>query len=352
MKPQKQTRLSSLEQLVKGLLAGVALYFSAGCGPLYQTSLESEMVRRKNNIVAPEDFDLDGRITKANRLLMRFPTVEQINQGVGIDVVKSVNKYLIPGASKLMVHGRQEHFVENLSEEGKKEVMAVQKEVYISSDYFRKNRHVRLRRAHNEGITSEYWAGEIISLWRFIDGLYRDAANDLKTDIKKLERKLMVSPSAERDLIKILEEKRRKLGRMQQNEGESFLYGAILKLGAEGKLRILPAEKPRRKEADLSKEEALYAITDGHENTFLEIASKQRGYIVYVVFGGGHAWGGKTSCGADYDLSGRISREDNIANWNAKHPDKKFSLIEITFRSYNEDKALMKKLQACLKDKN
>ncbi|GAG35634.1 unnamed protein product, partial [marine sediment metagenome] len=40
----------------------------------------------------------------------------------------------------------------------------------------------------------------------------------------------------------------------------------------------------------------------------------------------------------NYNLRGRVRSRDNIAEWNEKHPDEKFSLIEITPMSLVERK--------------
>ncbi|MBW2965646.1 hypothetical protein KY342_00920 [Candidatus Woesearchaeota archaeon] len=341
-----------LENLLKGLVLSIPLYFSSSCIPRYQIYCEGEMIKRGNNITAPSDFDLDGRITKANKFLIKFPSSEEINNEVGYDVIKFVDKYLTPGAKQLLIHGRQEHFTLNLSEEGKKKVMQLQQEIYISTDYFRRNRRLRIKRAHNEGISSEYWANELISLVRFIDDIYKSIKHDLRKDIKELERRLIFNSS--REYLELLEEKRAELRRMHKNEEESIVYGAILKLGAEGKLKMLPAEEKEHdfKEEDFMEREKVYAMTEGREDKFLEIASKLKNHIVYLVYGGFHAWGGRTSCGANYDLSGRLSTKDNIVEWNLKHPDKKFSLIEISFKSYKECREILKKIKEDLKIKD
>ncbi len=348
MRYQKQ---SLLERLVKGLMLSISLYTGIGCTS-YQIYCKGEMVRRKNAVVAPADFDLDGKITKANKALIEFPAAEQINQEIGVDTVKSVNKYLIPGARSLLIHGRQAHFRSGLSEKRREEVMKIQTEIYLSSDYLRKNKHVRLRRAHDEGIQSEYWAKEILSAWRDVSKSYRYYADDLKRDIRSIESRLVAN--SEENLIRILEEKRRKLKAMQQAEKGLVLYGGILKLGVEGKLKILPAEKEvrNREEKEPSLRDKIYTDTDLREDAFLEIAARQRFCIIYVVFGGAHAWGGKTSCGVEYDLSGRLSEKDNLAVWNAANPKNKLSLIELTFKSYTEGEDSIKKIKKSIETTN
>jgi len=327
-------RKSRLERIAEKVLL-LPFLFSAGCGTIYRSY--GEMVQRGNNIVAPADFDLEGRLTRANKALIRFPNEEQINQEVGTDIVKSVDKYLIPGAKRLLIHARQAHFAKDLSPEKLKTVRNVQTELYLSSEYLTKDKDVRLRRAHDEGITSEGWAQIFIRFFRIIDDINKYHADKLREDIRDIEYKLELNP--EDRLAELLEEKRKRLWKVQEDNKRMVTYGAILKLGAEGKLKVLPAEKERLRkyERDLSLKDEIYTKTDLREDTFLEIAANQRGYRVYVVLGGAHAFGGKDSCGKDYDLSGRLSSKDNTAEWNRENPRNKISIIEITFMSYKYD---------------
>jgi len=78
----------------------------------------------------------------------------------------------------------------------------------------------------------------------------------------------------------------------------------------------------------IDREKNFNAIRENRENIFLNIASRQEEPLVVVVYGARHAWGGKRSCGKDYDRQdGSIC--DNIEKWNSNNPHKKFSLIEI-----------------------
>ncbi|MBW2978271.1 hypothetical protein KY331_05480 [Candidatus Woesearchaeota archaeon] len=325
-------RKSRLERIIEKI-ALLPFLFSAGCGTIYRSY--GEMVQRGNNIVAPVDFDLDQRITRANRALMRFPNEDKINEDIGTDVVRSVKKYLTPGAKYLLIHARQAHSKKKPSEEDRRLIFNVQREIYLSGDYFTKSKDVRLRSAHEEEINDEIWAGIFIRFFRIIDDMNKYHESLLKEDIRNIEHTLAINP--EDRLERLLEEKRRKLKEVQEYEKELYIQGALLKLGAEGKLRVLPGTRYREKhKRDLSFREMIYDKTELKEDIFLEIAANQGGYIIFVVFGGSHAWGGKDSCGDDYDLSRRLSTKDNIAEWNRKNPKDKFSLIELTFQSYQE----------------
>jgi len=341
MRYRKQSRL---ERIAKRVLL-LPLLISAGCGTINRTY--GKMVPRGNNIVAPANFDLYQRLTKANRALIRFPDAEQINQAVGTDIVKSVDKYLIPGARYLLIHARQAHFAEDLPPEKLKKVREVQTEIYLLSEYLTKSKDVKLRKAHDEGITSKAWADILTRFFRILNDMDKYHVDKLKEDIRDIEYQLAINQ--EDRLEELLEEKRRKLKEVQESSNSMIKHGAILKLGAEKKLKVLPAEKERygKHKKELSIREKIYEI-ELREDAFLEIASKQRRSIVYVVFGGSHAWGGKESCGKDYDLSGRLSIKDNLAVRNRKNPRNKSSLIELTLTSYDEYKEQIKDIKKAL----
>ena len=120
-------------------------------------------------------------------------------------------------------------------------------------------------------------------------------------------------------------------------------YGAAKELYKEGKLIRLPAESlDLMRAAALSMRNGgdLEKITDDREDELLRIVSKQEKPLVITVYGGSHTWGGHKSLGQDYSLKGRKTTRDNLAEWNTKNPDKKFSLIEITPNSYAKGEKL------------
>jgi hypothetical protein len=327
----------------KALMALAALYLSSGCGALQQTS--GEMVRKTQNIVAPSDFDLEGRMTKANTFLMNFPTEEEMNRFYSTEIVRSVDKYLVPGASKTIIVVRQTHNLPRLSKEAQNEVISVQEDIYSVCEYLRKNPDTKLRKVHDEGFISERLAEMHIDLCRFIDKIFAYAAKDLREEISRLDRRLMFD--ADDNLRQVVQEKRKSLQKVEGSKGVAILHGAVLKLGYEGKVKIMPAEKAKWRNAY----DTYYGVTDLRENDFLEIAARQRGCYVFVVFGGAHAWGGTESCGKGYDLAGRASDEDNLAKWNKEHPEQKFSLIEITPAGYIENLSVAEGLKASIENK-
>jgi hypothetical protein len=322
---------------LNAIIAGAALYL-AGCGVL--PSLKDAQV------YAPSGYQITRETTRANKELIRFSTARQINRRYGFDVVKSVDKYLVPGAVKVIVHWRQDHFVIGMSEEDEEVVRKCQ--YNLETVLGEMAEHI-----HNEGIASKYDVKSMISLNIFIRDVFKQAIRDGRRDLKKLEHKLETAELAE-DISEIeydIQEKKEDIERWTEYMDVDVLYGAVLKLAVENKVKMLPAEKRdfrideivkklKEKEKTLGEKEVVEAILDGREDLFLEIAALQRRLLVHVVYGGAHAWGGKDSCGPDYNLDGRLSLHDNIAEWNKKHPECMMSLIEITPYSYHSSKAI------------
>ena len=70
-------------------------------------------------------------------------------------------------------------------------------------------------------------------------------------------------------------------------------------------------------------------VLDDREDVVLQLATQVPAPVSIVVYGAGHAFAGKRTCGEAYTDS-RISFRDNIAQWNVQHPEEKFSFLEIT----------------------
>lgn len=146
-------------------------------------------------------------------------------------------------------------------------------------------------------------------------------------------------PDDERAVEKYLEVLEKKYREVLRNEE------AVDRLAKEGKISYLPADtKELMDKAYLAMikelwagetEETIKIIMDDREEGLLDIVSKTKNPLAISVYGGNHAFGGEDSCGKGYSLGNRRSLIDNIAKWNKKHPNQKFSLIEITPESYN-----------------
>jgi len=309
---------------LEGLFKGMVFYFGIGCAAMPQTAQPDAKPRRST--------------TRANRALISFPDQ--------IPGAWSVDKYLVPGARFCIGHLRNEHWLKGMSEEDKRKIREVQRDNYSILLYL--SEHNGLRVVYNEGLDSKAWADISIGMARFSDEMLRVLIEDYQGEIKDLEDKLKDDDNEY--LRKTIEENKKRVSALKQISEESIVTGAARKLAAEGKLKILPAETYNYKkekmhdqlksgEKSFKDADAMEIMLDDREDMFLEIASSQRHAFIFVVYGGAHAWGGKSSCGSDYPEERRLSRRDNIAEWNAKHPDKMFSLIEITPDSYEEIKA-------------
>ncbi|MBW2966224.1 hypothetical protein KY342_03925 [Candidatus Woesearchaeota archaeon] len=290
----------------------------------------SEMVRKRGtNIVAPPGFDLDGRVSLANSLLIDFPNKERINAAYP-NTIRSIDKYLTPGARYCGVHLRKIHLdptkkLEDYSEEELRKLKLVSDNSYNVLSYLIDN--FNLERAHEEGITEEY----LLRL-QILFSLIKDP-NIVDS-----------MPDKDIDMSSYIEEAKKLEQRIP--------YDPVLRLALEGRLEILPASFPYDAEKRIEKyskvftnksstiDERLQAFRefyDKPENDFFVIAAKYHDFLKLVSFGSDHAFGGRDSCGKEYPGMGkRPTLVDNIAEWNSKHPKEKYSWIEITVNGLDE----------------
>ena len=91
-------------------------------------------------------------------------------------------------------------------------------------------------------------------------------------------------------------------------------------LEVEGTIRLIPAERYESHLRALSRNAITKDIFDARENIALDVISRNQNTLNVLVYGGLHWFG------------------DNINEWNKQHPDRKYSLIEITPESYREKK--------------
>lgn len=300
------------------VLCGMSLL---GCN---QIPSEMQMIK-KENVFAPRYFNLEDAV-EANKLLIDFPDK--------IPGAKSVNKYLIPEAKYCIVHIKQWHLREDLNmKEGHiKWIKNIQDNVYNALSFMAENCNVK--EVYSEGVTPDFEG--MVNLCAKMH--YRLNNSEINPDfIKDI-------PSKASDLEEIKRESPNVYECYMDLE-KKIKYDAVYRLASEGKLKILSSEDyytiKKAEEIDskarglgsyrwiFDKKNIIDTILENREDVFLDIASKQENPLAVVVYGAGHAWGGKKSCGKSYDFKGRNSIKDNIAEWNLKHPNKKFSLIEI-----------------------
>jgi len=324
--------------LLKKLFVGGTFALTIGCTRL--PTLEEAQVT-----YAPPGYVVSRKTTRANRALLRYRTADQINKEAGRPVVRSVNKYLVPGAKKVLVHWLLDHYLLNMSEEDEKEVLANQQD-------FKKGIEITGGGIYNgESLTSDYEIRSMFSFRRFCDRLFADIIRDLKKQAEVLDRQLSESYENEDELRKAMAETEERIAKFQRWQGDGLLLGADRQLAYEGKIRLLPGELPNKEADEMTKElrkgkkieydKYQKVIFEEREDGSVVVAAGRRGIIQNFGYGGKHAFGGKESCGPDYSLEGRVSKKDNIAEWNKLQmllPEKErviLSLIEITLSHYN-----------------
>jgi hypothetical protein len=162
-----------------------------------------------------------------------------------------------------------------------------------------------------------------IFYFMIIDQLNRNKVfdEDLKNLYRNLNKYKEYAEDGEAVPFETEKETRENYEKLRQKwENYKYIPGADCLLSVENRLNFLPAEKEEVTEKSreyFQKGKGKYkAEKEQREDVVLEISSDKDDPMAVTVYGGGHSW------------------KDNIAEWNKKHPDKKFSLIEITPESY------------------
>lgn len=222
---------------------------------------------------------------------------------------KRIEKFHIPDSKYCLVHIREIHYKKSKEQSQGllNEVYIIQKDIYEILNFLIDNHN--LKSVRPEGLT-----------------------NDKRNKTIKQRARIYYE-------------------KIKRRTGREYIGGAVKKLILEDRLNAKPAEifetrkkmnemKEKIKEKiDFTEEE--YQVFRKHamekrEDDLLKLITNDLEKISFTVYGGAHAWGGKKSCGENYILKNKDSTKDNIYEWNKKHQDKKFSLIEITPESYRE----------------
>jgi hypothetical protein len=324
--------------------------------------------REAQHISAPQYLDVSSD-SDANRLLAEFP--------IEIPGALHVHKYATPGARYCLVHIRQEHLIKDISKEELKKVGIIQGDIYkILTDLIKNH---GLKEVYDEGLTPETDSNkESFKLCQLLDSIDETVGNNEKNArqrISELEEKIRVGrkspifaieaemhyPSDNDSMGKYLgklkleltDEKKKLPGAIEMDnknrreKSERYQYQAVERAGLNYGLEIFPAETLRgnmmgtfavhelmkRKNGD---KELNRRVLDDREDILMEVVARQEKSLVVCVYGGAHAWGGHDSFGCNYPLAydWRASLKDNISEWNKTHPNKKFSLIEVTPEHY------------------
>lgn len=267
--------------------------------------------RRTDDNKLLEEFN---RETEANRWLEEFP--------LQIPGAREIRKYRTEGAKHCLVHILQRHYLFGLKTNKKREdfltddIKDVQRDIYTILSYLIDN--CSLKDVYDEGVVSEnidYYDNMILKFWR------------------KYEESL--SPKARLDKVQVVKKFQEDNHKFLERIGS--IPGAVLRLALEKKV-ILKAAETIEVNKLINKDDKKWFPNeknmDEREDALFKLIGDSGNSIGVVVYGGGHAWGGKQSFGESYSLEGRISWKDNIYEWNLKNPNKKFSLIEVVPSSY------------------
>ncbi len=229
-------------------------------------------------------------------------------------------------------------------DDDKERVNNCQRDIYNILEYLIAN--VGLKEVYHEGLTESTLVKlinnrdmleEIIT---FNSPLHNDVGM-LKRNIRIFNGQEYISPGEipeGKTGVQYMEELMSEINKKEVESAKikeemKFFHGAPLRLLYEDKIKVLTFEDPelltKAKKEAIKEDNIGYNALDARENILIEKISQRDNELVVVVLGGAHAFGGKDSFGENYSLEKRRSYEDNIHVWNEKHPDKKFSLIEI-----------------------
>ncbi|GEM_PF-5955094 len=231
----------------------------------------------------------EPELTEAETYLKNFPET--------IPGAAKIQKYKTPGAKHCLVHIKQQHGNPvKLTKQEMKEIDAVQKSIYDILTFLVDNNYTKNVR---------------------IEGMLVIQEEKNKQEYNHL-------PSIE-DQVK---------DNYQKTNGLEYFAGGSLKLSLENKITPKAADTIEAMMDWARHQNSNFYTFDNREDILLQIITDDNESSVPVVYGGAHAFGGKKSCGNEYDLENVVSEKDNIQEWNTKHPNNKFCLIEITPENY------------------
>jgi hypothetical protein len=319
-----------------GLVASVLAFDNI---PRYNQDRNEYVYQEAEHISAPRYFNVSSA-SDANKLLLDFP-----REILGAE---RVDKYVTLDAKYCLVHVRQEHsspIEEQRTQMHLEELKKVQNSIYdILSFLYSKYGKTGKLEVYNE---SEYnlkkpSLEETLAELKKIDFIYAEELNKFKKNYKKIvfsdsqiqEEFDSIFYDCEIGKLKKTFETYRKYDLEMEKSRKNSVH-AIDRLVLEGKIKTKGFENLRVKNyADFLLDGRLFlseALLDDREDSFLEECSQLESPLIFLVLGGYHAFAGTSSFGDTYRISNRkLYGRDNLAEWNEKHPDKKFSLIEIT----------------------
>ncbi len=327
----------------------LASALTLGCSP----KEEAREVRLEN--VALTDFPKETTPSEANQYVANFPEK--------IPGAAKIKKYNTPGAKYCLVHVRQIHQVEGMSEDRKRDVKVVQEDIYNILDYLVKNAGLNeayveaipnggeelqklktnvtktstdledvnyeleasgIRMAENELKFLEYERDNCdFEVWVYGEKKAEEMSKKRENRIKELKEKTIPQKIKERTEYEQsirLSKKKREIdadaidrlhleGRIDVKAAETF----------EGNVRAdISCTKYKSNVNSVTEAEFDSVVLEDRENILLGLVSGNNDTYAVCVYGGAHNW------------------HNNIKDWNKQYPDNKFSLIEVTPESYEK----------------
>ncbi|MBM3234324.1 hypothetical protein FJZ19_04505 [Candidatus Pacearchaeota archaeon] len=329
--------------LRRNLLKILALPLVSGLSGLI--GCQEEMIMH-SGFIAPKNYS-KYELTAANLELIDFP--EKIT-GAG-----KIERYMITGAKKCIVHIRQRHALDDTLPEYIEKIKAIQediykilsfladrgvKEVYVEAivpeteDKGNKKAEKFLAEKEQRQVDAEICERNIQHWQKQLEEYAKFLAQGNLQDEKYIE--VLINSLAE-SRVRLRKLKKEK----SEKEKEELERGAAFWLACENRIELRAAETLSSYTAgnEMSKSgrrdlEAFLAIMEKREDILLDMVSRSEEPLVVCIFGGRHAFGGTYSCSKLYSREGKSSIIDNLDKWNKNNPDKKFSLIEITPERY------------------
>ncbi|MBX7144229.1 MAG: hypothetical protein K1X79_07240 [Oligoflexia bacterium] len=279
------------------------------------------------------------KLTPANEALQNFPQLDP--------ALATVLKHEEPGATKLLVHIRQMHYVPGLGAKEKAEISLVQSS--IEQILRRLIAETGLKGVYTEGVAPETEPIETLialtvfrnqpppELEAFFNASIKTQLILCRSLIKALsDNKPTTLSDAEVENLRKLYTAREQELIADGMEALRIRAGAVGRLVYERKLSITSAETAKLNDAhadalnnksglkgravgllDLG-EVVTNSASEGREDMVLNCAAKGDETVAVTVYGGLHDF-----C-------------SNIERWNSSHPGEKFSFIEITPRTYSQ----------------
>ncbi|MFT4303511.1 MAG: hypothetical protein ACMXYG_03030 [Candidatus Woesearchaeota archaeon] len=359
----KKTRLRSLITAGMGLVAAGMITFLG-----YNNWRNQPVFHDDLNAVAPRSFNLES-ITEANQFLLDFPSE--------IPGASSVDKYITPDARYTLVHIRQTHDEDGIL----KIIDSVYDHFFLGNmpvktldnlknfidiyDAFIRTINLVEDIANNQKnihdivdqitdnhpdvpIFLEGYAIEdrqqVENFTNLTDMLYESIstrlinnqhyAQDIRTALSFMRLHRNSIDNQQDGMFETYDEIMEKSKEYTKIIDRAMYYpGGTELLSRKKYLNLHPAETAEA-HSSINREEYTADMSEKREDAALQLISDLGSTYSIIIYGAAHAWGGNKSFGRSYPTEGRLSMKDNIAEWNKRNPDKKFSLIEITPESH------------------